>query len=506
MALWRQYAAKLASNVAAAVAGVAVLAVVPRALGPAAYGRYEFLSNFFVQVTAFLDTGTSSCFYTRLSQRPGARGLLAFYALFVGGLAAILLAGVAAAFFSPLAGEVWAGESFVLVLLAALLGCLTWWVQIARKAVDAHHQTVLGETLFMLNRLGMAAALLAVVWCCGLDVQGYFLFQIVVSAVALALLSSLLARRWPPPPPGAEPSFGAHARDFWHYSSPLLTYAVVGALTGLVERWLLQTRAGAEQQGYFGLAYQVGAVCFLFTGALTQLLTREFARSWAESDLERMGALFSRHVPMLYAVAAYLAVFVALRAEDVARLVGGAGYAAGAGAVALMALYPMHQTYGQLSGSVFLATGRTRPYRNIGVAGMLVGLPLAWWLTVPAADGGLGLGSVGLAVKAVLLQAVLVNVQLWHNARLLSLRFGHFLVHQTAVPIVFALCAWAATAAVGALGLGRVPDLLLSGIAYTLLVAVAAYWQPGIFSLRRDEIGQWLAAIRLRLGRGEAAR
>ena len=221
---------------------------------------------------------------------------------------------------------------------------------------------------------------------------------------------------------------------------------------------------------------------------MTQLLTREFAVAWDQQNMERMRSMFRRIIPMLYAVAAYFSVFIACYAGDVVWLLGGQAWEQGALAMSIMVLYAMHQTYGQLSGSVYYATGKTRLYRNIGITGMLAGLPVMLWLVMPVESGGLGLGAVGLVLKMVVSQFVLVNVGLWFNTRLLSLNFWKLFAHQLIVPTAFLLCVYASSTLISFMELSRVVHFLLAGMGYTLLVAMLILLIPQLVGLQRGEV------------------
>lgn len=493
MKLGRQYTAKVATNVVSFLVGVAVLGFVPRALGPEGFGRYEFLANFFQQVKGFLDMGTSTCFYTRLSQRQGDVGLVMFYRKLLLGASVLMIVGGLLLAGMPVGNWLWAGEGSLLVGLAACYAAVMWWSDTLRKMVDAWHLTVWGEILYAASRVVAVLILMVVVLGWGLRLEGYFLYQIGASLLAIVLLTRLLGKQ-PLPSRNEAPSMAtrAYVREFWNYSHPLVVYAGVAVMVGLADRWILQTQAGAGEQGFFGLASQMGALCFLFTGAMTQLLTREFAVAWNERNMERMRSMFRRIVPMLYAVAAYFSVFVASHAQDVSLLLGGKDWAHGASAMTIMVLYPMHQTYGQLSGSVYYATGQTRLYRNIGIAGMVAGLPVMLWLVMPTESGGMGLGAIGLALKMVMLQFVFVNIGLWFNTRLLSLVFWKFFAHQLIVPSVFLACVLTSSALVSLLKLPRLYQFLVAGVGYTLLVAAMILLIPQLVGLQRVEIVMFL--------------
>lgn len=468
--------------------GLVTLSLVPRTLGPEAFGRYEFLTNFFLQVKGFFDMGTSTCFYTRLSQRQGDVGLVSFYHKLLFAASVLMISGALLLAGTPLGNQLWVGEGALLVGLAASYAAVTWWLDTARKIVDARHLTVRGETLYAFSRIGATLILVTIVLGWSLRIEGYFIYQIATLLLTIVALTHLLnkhelqpADKMPPQPTSA------YIREFWSYSHPLIAYAAVGVLVGIADRWILQAYAGAIEQGFFGLASQVAVMCFLFTSAMTQLLTREFAVAWDQQNMERMRSMFRRIIPMLYAVAAYFSVFIACHAGDVVWLLGGQAWEQGALAMSIMVLYPMHQTYGQLSGSVYYATGKTRLYRNIGITGMLAGLPAMLWLVMPVESGGLNLGAVGLVLKMVVSQFILVNIGLWFNTRLLSLSFWKLLVHQLIVPTAFLLCVYASSTLVSFMELPRASHFLLVGMVYTLLVAMMILLIPQLAGLQRGE-------------------
>jgi O-antigen/teichoic acid export membrane protein len=282
----------------------------------------------------------------------------------------------------------------------------------------------------------------------------------------------------------------AYAKEFYHYSHPLFIYALVGLFCSILDRWLLQAFSGSVQQGFYGLSYQIGAICFLFTSAMTPLITREFSIAYAKQDLTQMAHLFRRFIPLLYGVAAFFSCFIAMQAENVAYIFGGSKFSDAAFAIAVMAFYPIHQTYGQLSGSVFYATGQTRLYRNTGVVFWLIGLPVTYFLLAPADMMGLNAGSTGLAVKMVLIQFVGVNVNLYFISKFLKLSFWKYFTHQIVCIGCLLLLVFFSLKAVGHLHISSniVVIFLLTGIIYTISVAGLTYFVPALFGLTRKDI------------------
>lgn len=282
----------------------------------------------------------------------------------------------------------------------------------------------------------------------------------------------------------------AYAKEFYQYSHPLFVYALVGLFVGILDRWFLQVFSGSVQQGFYGLSYQIGAICFLFTSAMTPLITREFSIAYAKQDLTQMAHLFRRYIPLLYGIAAFFSCFIAMQAENVAYIFGGAKFHDAALAIAIMSFYPIHQTYGQLSGSVFYATAQTRLYRNIGIIFMIIGLPVTYFLIAPVDMMGLNAGSTGLAIKMVLIQFVAVNVQLYFNSRFLKLSFWKYVAHQIVCVGCLLLLAFLSLKIVDYLHISSNIGInfLLNGIIYSISVAGLTYFVPALFGLTRKDM------------------
>lgn len=296
-------------------------------------------------------------------------------------------------------------------------------------------------------------------------------------------------------------SWKRHAKDFFDYSSPLIVYGLAGFLTAIAERWLLQRFAGSAEQGFYGLSFRIGTICFMFTGALTPLLMREFSRAFGDKDIAQIRYLFQRYIPCLYTLAAYFAIFVAIQAEKVSYILGGGEFEGATMAICIMAFYPLHRTYGQLSSSLFYATDQTRLYRNIGVTAMLFSLPLTYFLIGPKSGLALDLGSTGLAIKMVVLQFAVVNLHLWYNTRYLKISFGKYIFHQFFVIIVLTLGAWTVSYLTDWLVGNIWISFFISGAIYTFITALSIILCPFLIFMTHSELQDYFRRIVNRLRR-----
>ena len=244
--------------------------------------------------------------------------------------------------------------------------------------------------------------------------------------------------------------------------------------------------SGSVQTGYYGLAYNIAAMCFLFTSAMTPIITREFSKSFAEGDMEKIKNLFHRYIPMLYAVAAYFTLFVAFQSENLLSIFTDEKFKDAQFALVVMAFYPMHQTYGQLSGSLFFAAGTTKQYRNIGLVSSLIGLLLSYIFIYY-----LQLGAVGFAWKMILAQIIGVNIQLYFNTRLLNIKMLPFVFHQFYTVGIFAMIAYISTNFT--YGFESVLfDFLFKGFIYTVLIFTVLMLFPQIVSVSKTELWNFI--------------
>lgn len=491
----KRYFFKLVSNIIGLGASGATQAIIPRGLGPQAYGDFSFLTSFFTVTANSLELGTFQGFYTKLAQRPQERTLVGFYFSFSAVIATLLFGFVMVAHSSAINRFIWPGQQITYVYLAAGWAIMIWFVHVLEGMGDAYGLTISTEMARIAQKVMWLVWIIVLFSLQKLNLVNFFLFCYINIVLVVLLFLWIMRSKgyslqgiWKFHPG----QITAYAREFTKYSHPLFTFSLVGMGANLFDRWLLQVFGGSVQQGFYGLSYQIGALCFVFSGAMTPLLTREFAVAFGKNDWGQMAHLFRRYIPMLYSVAAFLACFVAVQADKITYIIGGKSFKGAAMAVTIMAFYPIYQTYGQLSGSVFYATGQTALYRNIGILFLLAGVPMTYLLVSPADKMGLDAGATGLALKLVLIQIFATNVQLYFNARLLKLSFWRYVLHQLGSVGCFLTISFLV-----ALGLNRcvalqdkiILNLVLALVLYAVTVMIIASFQPALFGLRKGDLG-----------------
>jgi O-antigen/teichoic acid export membrane protein len=489
--LKKRYAYKLFSKLVSFSLGFITLGLIPRAFGPSQYGDFAFLTFFFSRVTKFLNMGISAAFYTKISSRQEERKLVTFYIYFLGFIFFLMFIGVAGILFFDFNNVIWPKQKSIFIWAAALFSMMSYTSRFVSLLNDAYGLTVKSEYLFVLQSIFSTVLILALYYTENLDLSKYFILQYV-------LLGFIIIGGWRVLNRHKVHFLGnlrlmkveayRYIKEFYEYVHPLFIYSFFVFVTGVGDRWLLQYFSGSKQQGYFGLAFKIGAICFLFSESMSQLIRREMSASYEEADYERMTQLFNKFVPMFYFATAYFAMFVSINAEKVCLIVGGNKYKESSLVIAIMVFYPIHQTYGRLCGSVLLASGQTKLIRNIGVSTLLVGIFLAFLFLAPTRLFGFNMGAVGLALKMVIVQCVAVNIQLWFNSRFLKLSFLKFLCHQIIVIFLLSFLAVLTKSFTSFVTDRLFISFFLNGALYSLAVAILLMFFPMLISMTKNDL------------------
>ena len=486
--LKKRYSIKLFANIISGVIGAIIIATVPKALSPVVYGQFVYLQVFFTKVIGFLDMKSSIAFFTKLSARHTRKELITFYFLY-----SILVLCVMSLF---VYGIHTFGYSSVLlpeipneyIFMGLIFGFFTWFTQIFIKISDAYALTVSVELIKIWHKILSLLLLLYFVYFTAFDLVSYFYFHYIALVSFLVILSWLFIKK-----KIFKNIFNFQfsifnlTKEFTAYCSPLVVSSILGLIAGLFDIWLLQKIAGSEQTGFYGLSYSLAAMCFLFTSAMTPIITREFSKSYEEKDLDKMRKLFYRYLPMLYSLAAYFAVFISVQSENVLIIFTDEKFKNAYLVLIVMALYPIHQTYGQLSGSMFYATGQTKLIRNIAFFTIPLGIFISFGFIYL-----LDLGAVGLAYKMIFIQFIGTNIQLYFNAKFLNFKMIYFLLHQLYSVLFFVLLAYISSMVSFD---STLASFVISGFIYTILVTIFTYIFPQIFGTNRFEIRAIISKI-----------
>ena len=488
----RRFLFTLAANLTRAALSFLTGLLLARWLGPAEYGNMAFLLGTFLGIRQLLDLGTSSAFFTFMSQQPRSRHFVRAFFAWLSAQFLIPLGILAFLFPAQWIDAIWHGENRTLVLLAfaaAFMQNSVW--PVVQQAGEAQRQTI------KVQGMGVAVAVvhlaaMGMFWAFG-QVGLYVVFIVIALEYLIASIS--IYRMCLLPALGEagsmDATYGAMVRSYWQYCLPMIPYAAAGFVYEFADRWLLQNYGGGVEQAYYAVGAQFAGLALIATTSILRIFWKEVAEASHRGDHARVRRLYWKTCRLMFLASAAITGLVLPWAGEMLRSVLGSAYAGGTTTLVIMFLYPVHQSIGQIGGTMLLATERVSLQVTTGMVFMGVSMVATYFLLAPrdASVPGLGLAAEGLAFKMVALQFVQVNVVAYFIARIWKWPFDW--IYQPVSLIGCLGLGWAVKQLVTWSFVG-VPNWLvgmgLAGVFYLILVGAMVYGIPSLAGMTRPEL------------------
>ncbi len=236
------------------------------------------------------------------------------------------------------------------------------------------------------------------------------------------------------------------------------------------------------------------------TVSILNIFWKEIADARAKNDHARVERLYKNINRGLVMFSTVITGFLLPWSEQIVTILLGSAYVKAWPVLAIMLIYPIHQSMGQIGGTMFLASGDTKKYMLVGIVNMLLFLPVTYLLLAPASNAflsGLGLGALGMAIQTVISNAVGVNIQAWVIARTGGWKFD-WVYQVIGIPLILGL-GFLAKFLIGLYWnldgvsmLQLLQPVVTAGILYTILAIIAIWFFPWLIGMEReDKIRLW---------------
>ena len=452
-------------------------------------------------IQSLLNMGSSSAFFTHISQRSGGRRIYIVYFAWLALQFAVTLIFVAAIIPTELFERIWLGHSRGMVIfafIAAFMQAPIW--QMVGQIGESARKTIYVQSL----NIAVAIAYLLMVGL--LSITGHLsvtriLQLLIVQYVVAAVAAYWLLRAGQHEPAKADERFKKIIMELWLYCRPLIGFSAVVFLYTFASNWMLQRFGGSAQQGYFQIASQFASVCLLATTSVLNIFWKEIAEATARDDHVKVGDLYRRVNCGLVMLNATIAGFLLPWSKQIVALLLGPTYADAWPILGIMFLYPIHQSMGQIGGTMFMAQGETRRFSILSIAILLfVSAPIMYFALAPT-DGiyipGFGLGAIGMACSMVLGNFVGVTIQSWFIARKGGWKFD-WLYQCVGIPLIIGL-GYLAKMLVGLWWnlegtnmTALAGPVIVAGIIYLMFIVLLLWLFPWLVGAERHEFKRLL--------------
>ena len=484
-----RFAVSVVANGLRSCLSFATVLILARALGPERYGDFAFLIGSFMAVKILLSMGTPNAFFTFMSQKPQGGMFLASYALWQLIQFSLPILFISIIFPDEWINKIWLGQDKNLILLSftAVFMQQQGWPLIVQ----------IGEAKRLTSRVQMMSLYVALVHMCIVCVLWItsllslqFLFIVITIEYVTAIVVGFFVldiSRLPKEPFDGQKLF----REFLVYCSPLIIYSLLGFVHEFADRWLLQKFGGSQEQGLYEIGYRFATMSLLAVTSLLNIFWKEFAEARDNEDLQRMQVLYTKASKFSFAFAAIVGGFLIPWSEDIVRLFLGPSFSEGAPVLAIMLIYSIFLSAGQINTTLLYAASRTKEHLFIGMITMVLSIPLSYFMQAPQVGiiPGLELGGIGMAFKRTLLMMLQVNLVIWWICRSYGWEFDW--AYQVVGLLGTLLLGWVAhklaIILIDPISSNLILSVGLASVFYVFMIGLMIWSFPWLAGLKREE-------------------
>ncbi len=408
-----------------------------RWLGAEDYGNMMFLIGMFVGLNQLLDLGSSTAFFTFLSQK--SRSYYFILAFFVWTGIRFLIPAVIIILILPnaLIYIIWQGNSLQLVMLAfaSTFSQLTLWPLIIQLG-ESQRKTIKVQLLNLITGL---VHLLGIILLQNLNIlELNLVFYLIITEY---LIISYLGYRGYKYDVATKSltyqKFKTTLTEYFLYCKPLVPYVAVGFFYEITDRWLLQNYAGSKEQAFYNVSLQISAIGLLTAASVSKIFWKEVAEFDFAGDRKKTAELFKKTTLLVYSFAAVCSGFYLPWIDEIILVLLGPSFTAAYYTMLVMALFVLHQSIGQTCLTYFYATEQSSLASKMGIGFMFISMAVTYLMLAPSDNliPGLNLNSFGLAIKMFVMQLIYVNLMLFVVSRQLGYAFTIF--HQVSIALIF---------------------------------------------------------------------
>lgn len=494
----RRYAATLLTQMIQLAAAIVTGGVAPRALGPAAFGNYSFLLSTASTIRSFLEPSANQAFFTFSSQEKNSGALTKLYALLLLVQIMIIFSAIGILSWLNSTGWLWPYQAVDQIIWVTILEWSLFVTTCLRQLGDSKGLTVRTQAIVLFTALINVIGLLGLNAFEVLNFYTYvwlnlFTALLIGSALGYWLLVVNRAITWTG---NLRDHISGYIKRWWAYASPLILLEYYKPIVTYLGIYLLQRWYGSEEQGNFALAAKWSAFVLVFTSSALSIFWREIAYAMANDQHERAAKTYYKFTNVLFFLALVLCTWLSFNSSLLVNILVGDEYQAAVPVLALMAFYPLQQTYGQINKAALKGAEKTKQVRNLTILLSIPELFLSYFLLASpnAPLPGLNLGAMGIAIRMVVYGLISVQTYEWMSHQTFGLSYISTLVQKLVVATLVFACGWLALLSVSAaltmFNFNALGMLLVSTAIYFTLIVILVLLRPQLSGISRNEINE----------------
>jgi len=447
----------------------------PRFLGPAVFGQYQFAESFAIMLFVLTNFGADTYIQKEVSRNASHASD------FIGGVLALRLAGSAAIMVAAAFTLSWAGKPEQVRELVIILGFVQLLVLANQLAVS------LLQAVGQVNGLSVLAVGAKLLWASGILLG--LMSGLGVRSVALGLLASEMLRSivlwWLSRRHlnlRLRLNVGA-TRLMLAASLPFFLKDLAFTLCARMDVGIMSFMTNDAEVGWYGVASNIAGIAMLLTPIIGAVFLPLSSRASSRSDAE-VAMVASRAMQLVLTVAIPVSLGLALGADVLVRVMFGEAFAPAVGSLRVLAPVFVLTYVAMITSLLLLSLGRGWTLTYIALSSLVI-TPVLYVLLIPWGLKTYGPGGAGIGAGAamVIAESYMAGLMAWLMRRyIIDTVLVVALKKMTVVAIAVVVAFWI----LKPLGDWR---LAIVAAGYTLGVVWWGAVDPGVIvrMLRRTE-------------------
>ncbi len=495
----KRYLITLISSMIRSIISFSASMFIARNLGPKEYGKLSFLLGTFVAIRQILDMGTSQAFFSFMSKKIRSLFFISTYLVWLFLQFIIVFVIIFFILKKSWIDFVWNGETKIIIFLAFSATFIqnTIWPSM-QQALESQRKTITSQKLSLIVALFHLIAMILLWHFSFLEIN--YILEIIFFEYLIAILFAFYFLNFI-----KNKSNKFEYSDiknilfkYYNYCKPLFLYSWLGFGFAFLDTWLLQFYGGSNNQAFLVVSSQISAIALLATSSFTNIFFKEAVDAFSSEKFDLLRNLYASISKAMFFVSCIIGAFFIPWSKYILIMLLGEQYQYGYITFAIMLLYPIYQSLGQINGLLLFAMNEIRLHAKVGIYFMLFSSLITTILVtqVKFFFPSFHYFSELIAVKLVTLQFLQVIVLSIVISRKLKLSLGllnqvvsifgllflSFLAKYFSIFISFSLFNFDLS-------------ILFAGLIYLIFIVFVVYLYPKITGFTKTEINERIFRI-----------
>lgn len=485
-----RYIIKITSSIAITLLNMVIQLLLPRSFTVEEYGYYSYNLNVFTSIVVLANLASSNALISKFAKRNIEIGLIYYYLKFYIIEVLAISSGVVLLFHFGFVQNIFFGQSITMVLLGLESSLILKFQNDVIGLYDAMAVSRVPAVLLIILKTAMAIFTVIAYILGILDINRFYFGQLVITLTVVCVMLILIIKfQRNLYHEKVDKGWKAYSAEFYEFCRPLVISSVVAQLMIIIMNLSLMKWAGVVEQALFGAAWQLNTLVSYVFSPYAELSKREYAV--VASDKKQICLLYEKSMKLMMWITAYFSLFIGFCADWILPVIYGEKYHGAELITLLVMVYTIYQAWGQINGSLMLATERTKINAVIAIISQIITFILVFLFQIPNFIWSDGLGAVGLALVYAIgnILSVLIGV-IWIS-RSIGISCIKILRIQIFPIFICSLSAYCLNNSLeiiwdaSTLG-GYIINIVIAGVIYSLIIGGILWKKPELIGGSRE--------------------